>query len=172
MIHTLKNEMERMWNQFDHKAFISNDPIQIVHQIRNLSGRTTADIEVCAILTAMVSWGQRSHIIYCAEKLMDVCGWEPGKYIKFGDFYDIPDECNIYRTLTGKIFKEVCHQLRYFYSKHDSIQEYLKNIPFHLMIYYSRYVIGVNQPVLEVHIVTLLVNVLICCCVGWFVKMK
>ena len=43
MIHTLKNEMERMWNQFDHKAFISNDPIQIVHQIRNLSGRTTAD---------------------------------------------------------------------------------------------------------------------------------
>ena len=28
MIHTLKNEMERMWNQFDHKAFISNDPIQ------------------------------------------------------------------------------------------------------------------------------------------------
>ena len=30
MIHTLKNEMERMWNQFDHKAFISNDPIQIV----------------------------------------------------------------------------------------------------------------------------------------------
>ena len=36
MIHTLKNEMERMWNQFDHKAFISNDPIQIVHQIRNL----------------------------------------------------------------------------------------------------------------------------------------
>ena len=44
MIHTLKNEMERMWNQFDHKAFISNDPIQIVHQIRNLSGRTTADI--------------------------------------------------------------------------------------------------------------------------------
>mgnify|MGYP000577325093 FL=1 len=114
MIHTLKNEMERMWNQFDHKAFISNDPIQIVHQIRNLSGRTTADIEVCAILTAMVSWGQRSHIIYCAEKLMNVCGWEPGKYIKLGDFYDIPDECSIYRTLTGKIFKEVCHQLRCF----------------------------------------------------------
>lgn len=83
MIYTLKNEMERMWNQFDHKAFISNDPIQIVHQIRNLSGRTTADIEVCAIWTAMVSWGQYSHIIYCAEKLMDVCGWEPGKYIKF-----------------------------------------------------------------------------------------
>ena len=124
--------MERMWNQFDHKAFISNDPIQIVHQIRNFSGRTTADIEVCAIWTAMVSWGQYSHIIYCAEKLMDVCGWEPGKYIKFGDFYDIPDECNIYRTLTGKIFKEVCHQLRYFYSKHDSIQEYLKKHPISL----------------------------------------
>ena len=132
MIHTLKNEMERMWNQFDHKAFISNDPIQIVHQIRNLSGRTTADIEVCAILTAMVSWGQRSHIIYCAEKLMNVCGWEPGKYIKLGDFYDIPDECSIYRTLTGKIFKEVCHQLRCFYSKHDSIQEYLKKHPISL----------------------------------------
>ena len=56
MIYTLKNEMERMWNQFDHKAFISNDPIQIVHRLRNLSGRTTADIEVCAIWTAMVSW--------------------------------------------------------------------------------------------------------------------
>ena len=63
---------------------------------------------------------------------MNVCGWEPGKYIKLGDFYDIPDECSIYRTLTGKIFKEVCHQLRCFYSKHDSIQEYLKKHPISL----------------------------------------
>ena len=172
MTPLLKNEMEQMWGQFDHQKFILNDPIQIVHEMQRMPNKSIADIEICAIWTAMVSWGQRSHIVYCAEKLMDVCGWEPGKYIKFGDFYDIPDECSIYRTLTGKIFKEVCHQLRYFYSKHDSIQEYLKNILFHLMIYYSRYVIGVNQPVLEAHIVTLPVNVLICYCVGWFVKMK
>ncbi len=34
--------------------------------------------------------------------------------------------------LQEKIFKEVCHQLRCFYSKHDSIQEYLKKHPISL----------------------------------------
>ena len=35
---------------------------------------------------------------------------------------DIPDEQNIYRTLKGKAFKEMCHKMRLFYNKYDSIQ--------------------------------------------------
>ncbi|WP_347224009.1 TIGR02757 family protein [Bacteroides congonensis] len=124
MTPSLKNEMDQIWNRFDCRKFILNDPIQVVHSI-NIPGKSIADIEICAILTAMVSWGQRNHIIYCADTLMSVCEWEPYNYIKFGVFYDIPDECCIYRTLKGKAFKEVCHQLRCFYSQYNSIQEYI-----------------------------------------------
>lgn len=132
MIPLLKNEMDQIWGQFDRQKFILNDPIQVVHKMQRMPNKSIADIEICAIWTAMVSWGQHIHIMYCAKKLMSVCEWKPSDYIKFGDFYDIPDECNIYRTLTGKIFKEVCHQLRCFYSKNDSIQEYLKKYPISL----------------------------------------
>lgn len=126
MTPMLKNEMEQIWSKFDYKNFISNDPIQILHQLRSLPNKTTADIEICAILTSIVSWGHRDYIVYRAEKLMDKCEWEPYNYIKFGNFYDIPDECSIYRTMNGKAFKEICHRLRCFYSQGNSIQEYLK----------------------------------------------
>lgn len=122
----LKDDLDQMWETFDYKWFVSNDPIQMLHKIQRVPDSSIADIEICAMLIAMVSWGQPNSIIYAANVLMSQCEWKPYYYIKFGDFYDIPDELNIYRTLTGKAFKEVCHLLRRFYSRNSSVKEYLK----------------------------------------------
>ena len=66
----LKDELDQMWETFDYKWFVSNDPIQMLHKIRRVPDSSIADIEICAMLIAMVSWGQPNRIIYAANVLM------------------------------------------------------------------------------------------------------
>lgn len=121
-IPTIQEELNRIWASFNTAQFIKQDPIQVVHRMAQRTNNI-ADIEICAMLTSMIAWGNRSQIISTANKLMDECNWEPHEYIKLGEFYDIPDDRCIYRTLKGKAFKEVCHELRQLYYKNNSIQE-------------------------------------------------
>lgn len=119
---TTKDILNQQWEQFDTQSFLKNDPLQVVKSMIEKKPNSIGDIEICAILTATIAWGQREQIIKTANLIMDYCNWQPLEFIKYGDFYDIPDEQNIYRTLKGKAFKEMCHKMRLFYNKYDSIQ--------------------------------------------------
>lgn len=122
---TIKEQLDECWENFDAKEFMKNDPIQIIKTMQQKRPDSIGDIETCAILTALVSWGQRPQIIKTAQKLMDNCNWHPLEFIKLGDFYDMADDQQIYRTLKGSAFKKVCHQMRLFYNRHESIQKVL-----------------------------------------------
>lgn len=124
---TIKKELDQAWESFDYANFITYDPIIVTHMMCSRPEATIADIEICAIWTSMVAWGQREQIIKAATNLMKQCEWHPCEYIKLGDFYDIPDDECIYRTLKGKAFKAVCHEMRLFYCHHSSIQEILND---------------------------------------------
>jgi putative heme iron utilization protein len=119
---TTKDILNQQWEQFDAQSFLKNDPLQVVKSMIEKKPNSIGDIEICAILTATIAWGQREQIIKTANSIMEYCNWQPLEFIKYGDFYDIPDEQNIYRTLKGKAFKEMCHKMRLFYNKYDSIQ--------------------------------------------------
>lgn len=124
---TIHEELNQAYDNLDSQNFIEHDPISVVHQMSARPGATVADIEICAILTSLVAWGQREQIIKTATKLMEQCNWQPAEYIKLGDFYDIPDDESIYRTLKGKAFKAVCHELRLVYGEYPSIQTILND---------------------------------------------
>lgn len=124
---TIKHILEQQWVQFDAQEFLKNDPIQVVKSMQDKSTCTVRDVEICAILTATIAWGQRSQIIKTANTLMERCDWNPSDYIKYGDFYDMPDDQNIYRTLKGKAFKEMCHKMRLFYNEYGSVQNAISN---------------------------------------------
>lgn len=121
---TLKEQMDRAYNQLNAKSFIERDPIQIIHKMAARPNATMADVEICAIWTALISWGQPEHIIKYAERLMDMCDWQPADYVRLGDFYDLKDTMNVYRTIKGKQFKYVNHNLRITYNKVSSIADY------------------------------------------------
>ena len=123
---TIKDEMDEAFKNLDTFQFIANDPIQVVHEMAARPGATTADIEICAIWSAMLSWGRREQIISNIRKLMDMCSWNPADFVKFGDFYDIDDDENIHRAIKGKQFKAVNHNLRATYNAVDSVAEYIK----------------------------------------------
>lgn len=121
---TLKERMDAAFENINAEEFISHDPIQIVHKIATMSHATTADIEICAIWTAMLSFGRREQIIKNANTLMELCDWHPAKFVKLGDFYDLTDDLNIHRTIKGKQFKEVNHNLRATYNAVPSVADY------------------------------------------------
>lgn len=123
---TMKEQMNEAFDNLNAKEFIANDPIQIVHEMAAHPNATVADIEICAIWTAMLAWGRRDQIISNAKQLMKVCNWQPADFVRLGDFYDLSDDMNIHRTIKGKQFKAVNHNLRATYNKISSVADYLK----------------------------------------------
>lgn len=114
--------------KFDAKSYIQSDPIQIIRKMyTEQPDSTLPDVELCAMFTAMVNWGKKSDAIVAANRLMDMCDWNPSEFVEYGDFYDIADDKQIYRTISGKMFKDVCHTLRQFYRQHGCIVNVIKN---------------------------------------------
>jgi uncharacterized protein (TIGR02757 family) len=70
--HLLKEFLDDKYDLYNRPEFIDSDPIQIPHQF-NL----TEDIEIAALLTATIAWGQRKSIINNANKLMKLMGNNP-----------------------------------------------------------------------------------------------
>lgn len=127
MSKAIKNKMDECWNNFNSQSFIANDPISVVHKMNNTPDRTIADVEICAMWTAMITWGSQEQAIRAATDLMDMCDWKPAEYVKLWDFSEIPDGKSIYKTLKGAQFKQVCHNLRMFYNMYDSVQSVLND---------------------------------------------
>lgn len=126
---TIQQRLDEAYTNLDAQTYIANDPIQFVRQMANRPNAIISDTEFCAIMSAMVSWGQPQKTIETAKSLMEMCEWEPTRYIYYGDFYDIPDDKQIYRTLKGKGFKAVLHTLRQWYDKHGSITDVIAKNP-------------------------------------------
>lgn len=121
--HT-KNFLDQKLEQLNPKEYIKSDPISVVREMAEKPNAKTEDIEICAIWTAAMSWGESSATINAAHKLMDLCEWNPSYYVKVGEFYDIPDEQQIYRTIKGKGFKAINHNLRTTYNKIKCVADY------------------------------------------------
>lgn len=119
----IQQQLNEAYDKLDADKYIANSPVQFIRQIANRPNAIMSDTEFCAILSAMVAWGQPQKSIEAAKSLMDMCEWEPTRYIYYGDFYDIPDDKQIYRTLKGKEFKAVLHTLRQWYDRHGSIAD-------------------------------------------------
>ena len=119
----IQQQLNGAYDKLDANEYIANSPVQFIRQIANRPNAIISDTEFCAILSAMVAWGQHKKSIEAAKSLMDMCEWEPTRYIYYGDFYDIPDDKQIYRTLKGKEFKAVLHTLRQWYDRHGSIAD-------------------------------------------------
>lgn len=117
--------MNHLYNEFNAEQFIAQDSVQVVHKLYNDISATTADIEICAMWTAVLTWDNNEQTIQQINKLMTLCSNHPAEFVKYGDFYDLNDNDTLYRTITMPIFKKINHTLRAFYNKYSSVQAYL-----------------------------------------------
>lgn len=113
---------------FDFERFRRNDPCGVVYELCQHTDNQL-DIEIGALLVAMISWGSRKVIIPTAiHMIRDVMHWHPASFIRMGCYetaYEhAPREC-VYRTLNVSAFRAVCRNLRTALEGYETMEQAL-----------------------------------------------
>ncbi len=73
----LKETLEAAYSRHHNNSFIADDPLQIPHQFTQLQ-----DIEIMALFSSILAWGQRKTIINNCKKLVDLFDHAPYDFIR------------------------------------------------------------------------------------------
>lgn len=106
-------------------AFIADDPVRFPRQFSRLQ-----DIEIAALLSSSVAWGNRTMICRDCEKMFSLMGWDPYNYVMSGDYEDLPD-MNIHRTFFARNLRHFLRGLHRIYSCYDSIDSFASTMVTH-----------------------------------------
>lgn len=72
----LKEFLDQKFIEYNTQAFISSDPIQLVHQFEKKEDR-----EIVAFLISTIAWGNRTSIIKSGERLISLMGNNPLQFV-------------------------------------------------------------------------------------------
>ena len=114
IINLLEEESERI----NSPAFIADDPVQFPRRFSEIR-----DIEISALLSAMIAWGNRKMICRDAERLLDIMNHEPYLYLKSGAYEKLDDRRNIHRTFFARDLKYVLRGMSRIYKKFNSLDD-------------------------------------------------
>lgn len=122
--------------RFETPAFIANDPVQFPRRYTD-----KMDIEVAALLTAIITWGNRKQIINNCNKMFFMIGKSPFRYIIDCDWDNIDPNMNIHRTFFGRDLIYVCRGLKYFHHrgftlqniKHDDVWQWIERLQYFMV---------------------------------------
>lgn len=118
----------REWAVTYHCAdFIQNDPVQFPHRYTSKQ-----DIEISGLLTAIMSFGNRSQILKKADDLHTYMGASPYQYVLSRQWEkDFPagERSSFYRMLSYADFHSYFRRLHTAYSEYDSLEDALQVYP-------------------------------------------
>lgn len=117
----IKDLLDSEAKRINHPDFISDDPVQFPHRFSDLR-----DIEITALLTSAIAWGNRKMICRNCDKMLALMDNDPYAYVIDKGYEELPDELNIHRTFFGKNFKHFLRGLRDIYMRYGSLQEFAR----------------------------------------------
>lgn len=124
----MKNVDNDVWELLDREAaainsvgFIDNDPVQFPRRFGALP-----DIEIAALLSATIAWGNRKMICRNCDKMLALMGHDPYNYVMDEGYEDLP-EGNIHRTFFNHNLKHFLRGLRSIYAKYGSINDFARH---------------------------------------------
>lgn len=103
--------------QFNSHDFIATDPIQIPHQFSKKE-----DIEIIGLLVALIAWGNRKIIINNGNKLVDIMGGEPHKFVLDYDSNYLKEITFVHRTLNTIDLDFILRALKNVYQNNASLE--------------------------------------------------
>lgn len=118
-INQLKELLNREAARINTPEFIANDPVQFPRRFSALP-----DIEIAALLSATIAWGNRKMICNNCEKMLSIMSNEPTHFVLNQEYELLPDEQNIHRTFFVRNFKYLLRGLRRIYKSHGSLNEF------------------------------------------------
>jgi uncharacterized protein (TIGR02757 family) len=114
----LKEFLDFKVNQYNTKAFITDDPIQIPHQFR-----LKEDIEISGFLVSTIAWGNRKSIIKSGGKMIELMGESPYDFVMTASPKQIKRlEGFVHRTFNGADFATFIKAIRNLYKKHGGFE--------------------------------------------------
>lgn len=115
----LKEFLDAKVEQYNHPKFLENDPIQIPHRFTKKE-----DVEICAFLTATISWGNRKSIINNANRMMELLDHSPFDFIQNHKETDLEKLSNfVHRTYNGEDFAYFIKSLKNIYQNHGGLEK-------------------------------------------------
>lgn len=105
--------------RINNKGFIDADPVQFPRRFEKQQ-----DIEITALLTAAISWGNRKMIRRNAERLLALMDHEPYLYMMDKGYEDLTPEVNIHRTFFARDLGWYLRGLREIYSGYGSLDAF------------------------------------------------
>lgn len=102
-------------------AFIGEDPVQFPRRFSSLQ-----DIEIAALLSATIAWGNRKMICRDCDKMLALMDHKPHAYVMDEGYEDLPPELNIHRTFFARNLQHYLRGLRAIYARHGSLLEFAR----------------------------------------------
>ena len=102
--------------------FIANDPVQFPRRFEHLQ-----DIEIAALLSATIAWGNRKMICNNCNKMLALMDNQPYDYVMDKGYEELPD-MNIHRTFFSKNLRYYLRGLNFIYSKYGSLHDFAKHM--------------------------------------------
>lgn len=116
----INRETEALLNaeaaRINSRAFIADDPVQFPRRFSD-----PRDIEIAALLSAILAWGNRTMICRDINRLLDRMEHLPYQFVAEGAFEQIPPEENIHRTLFASHLQHLLRGLRLIYARYGSL---------------------------------------------------
>ena len=120
----------RQWAEEYHcSAFIADDPVQFPDRYR--AGRKE-DIEICGLLTAVLSFGNRKMIRRKVDELDDLMGHAPLRYVlsrKWMEDFPSDNATSFYRMVSYASFRQYFEKLYPVYASGKTLEDALMAFP-------------------------------------------
>lgn len=119
MSEDLKQHIKQLAEKYNVVEFIKNDPVQFPHRYRE-----KRDIEVSAMITQWISYGNRKAIVETGNRLDALFCGSPYNYIMGGQWQEFKDNKNsLYRFYKWHDFYLLCSALLHVYREYDSLED-------------------------------------------------
>ncbi|MDE7161046.1 MAG: TIGR02757 family protein [Muribaculaceae bacterium] len=115
----LKDLLDSEATRINSPAFIADDPVQFPRRFESLP-----DIEIAALLSAIIAWGNRKMICRDADRLLSLMDNRPLDYVLDRGYEDLPDGLNIHRTLFSQHLRHLLRGLREVYTRYGSLDAF------------------------------------------------
>lgn len=117
-----KNELKELLDteavRINSVEFIDSDPVQFPRRYEDLR-----DIEISALLSATIAWGNRKMICRDCGKMLAMLENRPYDFMMARAYEDLP-EANIHRTFFVKDLRYYLTGLRGIYERYGTLQEF------------------------------------------------
>ncbi|MGM9803224.1 MAG: TIGR02757 family protein [Muribaculaceae bacterium] len=113
----LKQFLDEEARRINTTDFIANDPVQFPRQFSRLQ-----DIELIAILSATIAWGNRKMICNNCRKIIELMDAQPYDFVMDGTYEQLPD-INIHRTFFAKNMRYMLRGFHSIFKRYGSLHQ-------------------------------------------------